>query len=123
MIGFVGDSGILEEGSEPPCPVCGKWGGLGYYGDWMCEPEAVITCDNCGAEIQIERIVEYHYIVKKISSEPPCIFPAECRNLDIHNQRPCCLGSKEYRERYRCASHTIPWYPDGLPEDTDGGIP
>lgn len=49
----------------------------------------------------------------------PCIFPFECRNIDVHDQKPACLGSKETRERVGCMGHQIAWFPDGYPEGAE----
>lgn len=63
----VGDTGILDSDSNPPCPVCGTELALGYYGDWG-DAEA-IECEVCGSVIGIEPVTEWHYTVLEVKDE------------------------------------------------------
>jgi hypothetical protein len=56
-------NGILEDGAEPPCPVCRH--SLGYYAELGNETE----CDHCGSELSLERVITIHYEVTKIGTK------------------------------------------------------
>ena len=49
--------GYLDDGAEPPCPVCGE--SLGYYAELGSDVE----CSKCGIKMYLDRVTSIHYCI------------------------------------------------------------
>lgn len=54
------ESGILDSGAEPGCPVCGE--SLGYYADLGDD----IECEHCGSKMFLSRATDIHYYLYEV---------------------------------------------------------
>lgn len=50
-------SGLLDDGAEPKCPVCGV--SLGYCAELGDD----IECDNCKTKMYLDRLTSIHYYI------------------------------------------------------------